>query len=212
MRRFGIVLAASALLMLTVVAPVSAGQTTYNSSGSALTAQGGWNSFDAATGTSDYGWVTGWQAQGDPALVQFSGGSREVIVCTQARGNQAATTSYLETVRYGSGPGSLSVGLKYFVASASGTIDISSSTYNGCTGEFTSSFASGVAVTLELTGWGDLVMQKGTGSFKIPGEYNNHSRYSSTYRPATGTASLGGEYHGVTGSIGKVSWNNHSNG
>ena len=51
MRRFGIVLAASALLVLTVVAPVSAGQTTYNSSGSALTAQGGWNSFDAATGT-----------------------------------------------------------------------------------------------------------------------------------------------------------------
>jgi hypothetical protein len=74
MRRLGLVLAASVLL-LTMAAPVSAGQSTYNSSGSALTAQGGWDNFDEATGAYEYGWVSGWQAQGESAFVEFYGGS-----------------------------------------------------------------------------------------------------------------------------------------
>ncbi|HEY4632577.1 MAG TPA: hypothetical protein VIH00_01570 [Candidatus Limnocylindrales bacterium] len=211
LRKFGLFLAASALL-LTVAAPVSAGQSTYNSSGSALTAQGGWDSFDEATGSYEYGWVSGWQAQGEPAFVEFYGGSFREIVCTPAHGNQPATTSYLETFRYGGGPGSLSIGRVYSVASASATIDIWTDTYNGCTGEYTSSIAEGVAVALELSGSGDLIKETGTWSFKIPGQYNSHSRYSSTYRPATGTASLAGEAHDVYGAIGKVSWSDHSNG
>ena len=67
-------------------------------------------------------------------------------------------------------------------------------------------------MALELSGSGDLIKETGTWSFKIPGQYNSHSRYSSTYRPATGTASLAGEAHDVYGAIGKVSWSDHSNG
>jgi hypothetical protein len=211
LRKFGLFLAASALL-LAVAAPVSAGQSTYNSSGSALTAQGGWDSFDETSGTYEYGWVTGWQAQGEPAFVEFYGGSFQEIVCAPAHGNQPATTAYLETFRYGAGPGSLSIDRSYSVASASATIDIWTDTFDGCTGEYTSSIAEGVAVTLELSGSGDLIKETGTWSFRIPGQYNSHSRYASTYRPATGTASLGGEAHDVYGAIGKVSWSDHSNG
>ncbi|HEX9550196.1 MAG TPA: hypothetical protein VF971_03790 [Candidatus Limnocylindrales bacterium] len=211
MRRLGLVLAASVLL-LTMAAPVSAGQSTYNSSSSALTAQGGWDSFDEATGAYEYGWVTGWQVQGEPAFVEFYGGSFQEIVCTPAQGDQPATTAYLETFRYGAGPGSLTIARSYAAASASGTIDLWTDTYDGCTGEYTSSLAEGVALALELSGAGDLARERGTWSFQIPGEYNSHSRYTSTYRPATGTASLEGEAHDVYGAIGKVSWSDHSNG
>ncbi len=211
MRRLGFVLAASVLL-LTMAAPVSAGQSTYNSSGSALTAQGGWDSFDESSGTYEYGWVSGWQAQAEAAFVEFYGGSFQESICTPAHGNQPATTAFLETFRYGSGPGSLSIDKTYSVASASGTIDIWTDTYDGCTGEYTSSLAQGVAVTLELSGAGDLARERGTWSFQIPGQYNSHSRYTATYRPATGEASLDGEAHAVYGAIGKISWSDHFNG
>jgi hypothetical protein len=55
-------------------------------------------------------------------------------------------------------------------------------------------------------------MERGTWSFHIPSEYNNHSSYSTTYRTADGTATIGGDEIAVDGGIGKVSWRDHSNG
>lgn len=212
MRTIRLGLALSALLVLTVAAPAAAGQTTINSSSSAITAQAGRESYDEATGAYTFEWVSAWQAQGDPTYIElFSGSSRE-IVCSPARGNRPATTAYLEWYRYGFGEGTLTVGRNYSTASATGTIDVWTDTYDGCTGEYTSSLASGVAVSMELVGSGSLIMERGTWSFKIPGEYNSHSTYSTTYRAATGTTTVDGATNDVYGAIGKVTWKDHFNG
>lgn len=211
MRKLGVALLAGTLA-LAAAAPVSAGQTTINSSGFAVTAQGGWERFDEATGTYEFGWVAAWKEQNQPAFLEFYGGTSQEIVCSPARGNRPATTAFLDTFSYGSGAATLDVSRNYTTASASAVIDVWTSTYNGCTGEYSESFASGVTVTLALTGSGDLVKERGTWSFKIPSQFNGHSRYAVTYRLATGTASLDGVGHDVSGAIGKVSWSEHVNG
>jgi hypothetical protein len=69
-----------------------------------------------------------------------------------------------------------------------------------------------VAVSLALVATGSKIMERGTSSFKVPGEFNGHSSYSTTSRLASGTATIGGEEIAVDGAIGKVSWRDHNNG
>ena len=71
---------------------------------------------------------------------------------------------------------------------------------------------SGVAVSLALVATGSKIMERGTSSFKVPGEFNSHSSYSTTSRLAAGTATIGGDEIAVDGAIGKVSWRDHNNG
>jgi hypothetical protein len=97
-------------------------------------------------------------------------------------------------------------------AHASGLLEIGTVTVDDCVGQYDESWASGVLVSLDLVSTGPKIMERGTSSFKIPGDYNGHSSYSTTSRAAAGTATIDGTEIAVGGGIGKVSWRDHGNG
>jgi hypothetical protein len=197
------------LLALAVAAPVAAGPNVGNSSGSATTAQGSWYS-EAGDG-STYGYVSAWQDPGSSeTYVDFWEETGEYVDCTPGDPNDELY-GFHGTYRYGGGPGTLSVGKGFGSASASGVLDVETATVDDCAGTFDSSYDQ-IEVTFDLVATGTKIMEKGTGSFKIPAEFNSHYSYSSTYRNAAGTASIGGDEIAVDGGIGKVSWREHSNG
>lgn len=209
MRKFTVIPMAG-LLALAIAAPVSAGANVGNHSGSATTAQGSWYS-EGADGFA-YGYLAAWQEQGaTSAYIELFEESGDYVDCTPADETDDSY-GFQGTYRYGWGEGSLSVGRGYADATATGTVGIETSTVDDCAGTYVSDFEAGVAVTLDLVATGPKVMERGTWSFHIPGQYNSHSSYSSTYRTAAGTATIGSDAFDVEGGIGKVSWRDHSNG
>lgn len=209
MRKFTVIPMA-ALLALAIAAPVAAGPNVTNASGSATTAQGSW--FSDSAGGFTYGYMFAWQQQGETsAYIEFFESSGNYVDCTPADETDDSY-GFQGTHRYGWGEGSLSVGRGYADATATGTVGIDTATVDDCAGTYVSDYEDGVAIALDLVATGAKVMERGTGSFKIPGEINNHYSYSSTYRIAAGTASIGSDDLDVEGAIGKVSWRDHFNG
>ncbi len=204
MRRF-MIIPLAALLVLAVAAPASAGANVSNSSGSALTAQGSWSTADGG-----YGSFNAWQETGsNSAYLDLFEESGQYVDCTPADDSDDFY-GFQGQIRYGYGEGTMTGGTSGAVAS--GTLDIGTVTIDDCTGDASETWASGVPVTLRLTASGSKIMERGTSSFKVPGEYNGHSSYSTTYRLATGSVAIGGSDFAVDGSIGKVSWRDHGNG
>jgi hypothetical protein len=209
MRKF-MVLAMAGLLVLAIAGPVSAGANVGNYSGSATTAQGSWYSEGAQGFT--FGYLAAWQEEGaTSAFIDFYQESGNYVDCTPDDENEDFY-GFQGTFSYGWGEGSLNVGRGYADASATGTIGIETTVIDDCVGTYDSTFDPEVVVTLDLTATGPKVMERGTWSFQIPSQYNSHSSYSSTYRTAAGTATIGGDERAVDGGIGKVSWRDHSNG
>ena len=208
MRKF-IVIPLAALLVLAVAAPASAGANTYNSSGSALTAQGYWSS--EAGG----GWTSGslyaWQETGSSSTYRdFFEENGAYVDCTPADDTDEFY-GFQGQYRYGYGEGALTMGKGLSQAHASGVLEIGTVTVDECVGLYEESWASAVPVSLDLVATGPKVMERGTSSFKIPGESNGHSSYSTTSRTAAGTATIDGSEIAVEGGIGKVSWRDHGN-
>ena len=209
MRKF-MVIPMAALLALTVAAPASAGANTYNGSGSALTAQGFWSS--DAGGAWTYGSLYAWQATGSASTyLDFFEEGGQYVDCTPDDDTDEFY-GFQGQYRYGYGEGTLTMGQGLSQAHASGVLEIGTVTVDDCVGLYDESWASGVPVSLDLVATGPKVMERGTSSFKIPGEYNGHSSYSTTSRSAAGTASIDGSEIAVEGGIGKVSWRDHGNG
>lgn len=210
MRKF-MIIPLAALLVLTVAAPASAGANTSNSSGSALTAQGSWSSEAGGVWTS--GSIYAWQETGSTTTyVEFFEESGQYVDCTPADDTDESY-GFQGQYRYGYGEGTLSIARGLSQAHASGVLEVSTVTVDDCTGQYDESFAGGVSVSLDLVATGSKIMERGTSSFKIPSEFNGHSTYSTTYRAAAGTATIGdGPELAVDGGIGTVSWRDHSNG
>lgn len=209
MRKF-MVMPIAALLALTIAAPVSAGANVTNSSQSAMTAQGSWSS--AAGGVETYGSVWAWQDAGSPsAYLEFFEGSGAYVDCTPADDTDESF-GFQGQYRYGFGEGTLTVGRGMGDAQAAGTVEVYTTVIDDCAGTYQESQEGGLAISLDLTATGAKVMERGTWSFHIPSEFNSHSSYTTTYRTAAGTATIGGDEVAVDGGIGKVSWRDHSNG
>lgn len=210
MRKF-IVIPLAALLVLAVAAPASAGPNTYNSSGSAVTAQGSWSS--EAGGAWTYGSLYAWQETGSASTyLDFFEESGEYVDCTPADDTDEFY-GFQGQYRYGYGEGTLTMGKGLSQAHASGVLEIGTATVDDCIGLFDESWAGGVPVSLDLVATGPKTMERGTSSFKIPSEHNSHSSYSTTFRAAAGSATIGdGPDFAVEGGIGKVSWRDHGNG
>jgi hypothetical protein len=209
MRKFTVIPLA-ALLVLAVAAPASAGANTYNSSGSALTAQGYWSS--EAEGGWTFGSLYAWQETGSTSTyLDFFEESGEYVDCTPADDTDEFY-GFQGQYRYGYGEGTLTMAQGLSQAHASGVLEIGTVTVDDCAGQYDESWASGVPVSLDLVATGPKVMERGTSSFKIPGDYNGHSSYSTTSRIAAGTASIDGSEIAVEGGIGKISWRDHGNG
>jgi len=200
----------AALLIAAMAAPVSAGANVANSSQSASTAQGSWSS--QSGGGETYGSIYAWQDSGSAsAYLELYEESGQYVDCTPADETDESY-GFQGQYRFGYGEGTLAIGRGQADAHASGTLEISTTVVDDCAGSYVESQESGVAVSLDLVANGSKIMERGTWSFHIPSEYNNHSSYSTTYRTAAGTATIGGEEIAVDGGIGKVSWRDHSNG
>lgn len=206
-----IVLPMAALLALAVAAPVSAGPNVSNSSGSAVTAQGSW--YSEAGGVETYGGLYAWQDSGaTSAYMEYFEQVGAYVDCTPADQTDEFY-GFQGEYRSGYGEGTLSIGRGYADAQASGTLTTFATAVDDCTGDYVESPGGTVAVSLDLVANGPKMMERGTSSFKIPGQFNSHSSYSATSRIATGTATIGdGPEMAVDGRIGKVSWRDHGNG
>ncbi|HEU4921323.1 MAG TPA: hypothetical protein VFT20_16420, partial [Candidatus Limnocylindrales bacterium] len=69
-------------------------------------------------------------------------------------------------------------------------------------------------VAVDVVGSGSLVMFRNSGSFKVPGDFNAHSRYRGKERVATGHVDLGalGSREFGFAIIAEYSWSEHANG
>ena len=210
MRRF-MVIPLAALLVLSVAAPAFAGANTSNSSGSAVTAQASWSS--DAEGVPTFGSLYAWQETGSASTyIEFFEESGEYVDCTPAD-DADEFYGFQGQYRYGYGDGTLTMGQGLSQAQASGLLEIGTVTVDECIGHYDESWASGVAVSLDLVATGSKIMERGTSSFKVPSEYNSHWSYSTTSRAAAGTVTIGdGPDIAVEGGLGKVSWRDHGNG
>ena len=205
-----IVLPMAALLALAVAVPVSAGPNVSNSSGSALTAQGSW--YSEAAGVETFGGLYAWQDSGaSSAFVEYFEQVGAYVDCTPADQTDESF-GFQGEVRSGYGEGTLTLGRGYADAQASGTLTTVTTSVDDCTGDYVESPGGTVAVSLDLVATGQKMMERGTSSFKIPGQFNSHSSYRTTSRIAAGTAGIGGSDIAVDGGIGNVTWRDHGNG
>jgi len=204
-----IVLPMAALLALAVAAPVSAGAKVSNSSGSGLTAQGSWYSYEGDV--ESYGSLWAWQDSGasSPSL-EYSGQIGAYVDCTPADDTDDSYGFQGQYI-YGYGEGTLAIGRGSDDARASGTLETFTTLVDDCVGEYAESVDGSVSVSLDLVATGPKMMDRGTWSFKIPSEFNSHSSYTTTSRAAAGTATIDGSEIAVDGGIGKVSWRDHGN-
>lgn len=225
MRRFMVVPLAG-LLVLGAAAPVLAGPNVGNSSGSATVAQAGWDSYDEATETFESGYIVVAKDSGSSdTYAEYSQYVETIVQCTGADtpddptdDSFASSSSY----RYGSGAATLTISKKGALATASGTLSVTEGSFDGCTGEDTyapkdttgggEGEAVDVPFTLRLTATSPTIRETGKGSFKLPGQFNSHYSYKSTYRLAEGTFDAGAGAQAVSGQFGTVSWSDHTNG
>jgi hypothetical protein len=211
-----IVLPLAGLLALAVAAPASAGANVSNTSGSVTIAQANWESWDDATQTGTYGYVAVSQDASGETFAEYGSSSQQFVQCTGADTPDNPDDDTFGTVgtdSWGYGPASLTITRGMASATASGSLDIGTASYNECTGEYDKDGAeSSASFSLDLTATSALIKESGRGSFHIPSEFNGHSSYKSTYRYATGTFDVGGGSQTVDGMIGKVSWTDHANG
>ena len=223
MRRF-MVFPLAGLLVLGAAAPVFAGANVGNFSGSATVAQGNWDSYDEATETYESGYiVVARDSSSSETYAEFSQYTEVVVQCTGADTPDDPSDDTFgsnSTFRYGHGNATLTIGKRGALATASGTLSVSEGTFDGCTGEETyapkDTTGGGETVdvpfSLSLTATSGTIKETGRGSFKLPGTFNSHSSYKSTYRLAAGTFDAGDGTQQVNGQFGTVSWTDHSNG
>ena len=204
MRKLMIIPLAGALV-LAAAAPVAAGPNTSNLSGSGRTIQGEWYTdsgygsvylFDESTGT--YGEI--FEESGEYAACDGSDGDVYGFQGTRMQGWAQGLT--------------IGVDAKLSAGTAAGDFEIAIETVDECIGSYDVAFDT-ATVTVDVTGTGSVATFRNSGTFKIPGEFNAHSRYRGKERPATGGIDLGSmgtrdfdwAIHAAS-----YSWSEHSNG
>ncbi|HEV8545747.1 MAG TPA: hypothetical protein VGQ64_05610 [Candidatus Limnocylindrales bacterium] len=203
-------------MALTLAASAMAGPNVGNYSSSLSLAQASWDSYDEATDSFQGGYVTVSREQGSSdAYAEYSQYSEQYLQCTGADTPDDPdddTFGVIFSNVWGYGPATLTIARNDSSASASGTLDVGREHFNECTGESGYEELQAFAFSLDLTATSGTIRESGRGSFHLPGEFNSHSSYKSTYCYAAGTFSGVDGVQSVTGMIGTVSWRDHSNG
>lgn len=114
---------------------------------------------------------------------------------------------YVWTSRDGWGPATVDIARRLGSGSATGIVDAWEYTYSDCEyGYGTENGGNGgsmlVEVNISMTADGPKVTSRNHYSYKLPGEYNEHGRSVSTYRPALGTATVDGMVMTAEGQLG----------
>jgi hypothetical protein len=215
MRRF-MTLPIAGLFALALAGPAAAGANVANFSSSATIAQASWEAYDEATETYGYGYVSVTQEQGgSEAYAEYNEYSEQYVQCTGTETPDDPdddTFGVVGTSVWGYGETTLSVSKNYSAATASGTIAVAREGFDECTGESTYEELPDLTFSFDLTATSATIRESGRGSFHLPGEFNDHYSYKSTYRLADGTFSGLDGVQSVWGQIGKVSWSEHTNG
>jgi hypothetical protein len=215
MRRF-LAIPLASLLLAGATVPALAAPNVSNLGGSATIAQGGWDSYDEATGAYASGYVVVIRDASSPeTYAEYSEYAERYVQCTGADTPDDSSDDawgVVATFRYGYGEASLDLSKRSGTATAAGTLHVSEGSVDECAGEKTEGDSGDVAFTLDLTATSGTIRESGRGSFKLPGEFNSHSSYKVTYRLAEGTFTAGADAQAVQGQFGTVAWMDHSNG
>ncbi len=204
MGRFLIIPLVGALVLATA-APVAAAPNTSNLSGSGRTIQGEWY------GDSGYGSVYLFdESNGTYGEIFEESG----LYAECAAGPDGEVYGFQGTRIQGWANGlTINVDAKLNAGSAAGDFEIAIETVDECAGTYDVEFDT-VSVMVDVTGTGSVAMFRNSGSFKIPGEYNAHSRYRGKERPADGAIDLGslGTRDFDWATMASYSWSEHTNG
>ena len=206
MRKVGILLMA-ATMVLAAAAPVAAGgPNVSNTSGSAIVVDGEW--YGETTSGHAYFYVDSEYGPGG----EFYEESGTYVACDETGENYG----FIGTRMYGwTSDATIAVDPKLNHAVVQGTFDVFSETVNDCAGEYDSGKgdATSVPFTASLDGVGSTARFRDSGSYKVPGDYNSHSKQSGRQRDATGSIDLGdsGSRTFDWGMIATISWSDHTN-
>jgi hypothetical protein len=214
MRKF-LVLPLAGLLLVAGAAPVAAGANTTNTSGGGRTIQGEWQ------GDGVYGYITLFEESsgsdsGYSPYGEFMEETGEWVECAAGAVDDEDTGEYYGFVgtRVGGWSSDIDIVLdsKLTAGSATGTFDVAIETVDECNGVFDSTMHT-VTVSVDVIGDGDLVMFRGSGSYKEPGAFNSHTNERGKERWAAGSVDLGslGSRTFDHGIMAQYSWSNHSN-
>jgi hypothetical protein len=206
MRKF-LVLPLAGVLLLAAAAPVAAGPNTSNTSGSGQTIQGEW--YDE----SSYGYLVLFEESGGEygELFEESG---EWVLCTSGPTPGDEVYGFIGQRVWGWAYDiEMSLGSKLSSATATAEFEIGIESVDECSGTYQTTFDT-ASVAVDVVGSGSLVMFRNSGSFKVPGDFNSHSRYRGKERVATGQVDLGalGSREFGFAIMAEYSWSEHANG
>jgi hypothetical protein len=202
------------LLVALLVVPASSAsaKVVVNESGKVTELMAAWFDYEGETWTEGYAAAYTMNRQTDIVYWNYTGTSTE-------------EGCYLETYTYASGPGTLTVAKKYETGFATGSLEAWTESYvwcpgdgeNGENGEFEAANGEGEAFTIDLeldfTATSALMREKSSGSFKIPGEINENSSFSSEYRYGNTDVTVDGETSRAEYSqLGAFTYRYHYNG
>ena len=205
-------IAAAGVLALALAAPAMAGANTSNTSGSAQIVNGEWYS---ETG-SGYAYFANDSSYGPSG--EFYEESGEWIACDDT----GEAYGFVGTRTYGyAGDLSIALDSRLDHATVTGTLELFTETVDDCTGGYdtgkydtTNGDATSVAFSATVDGVGSAARFRDSGSFKVPGDYNAHSKQSGKQRDATGSIVLAGvgsrQFDWAV--LATVNWSDHSNG
>ncbi len=214
------VLPMAGLLALGVVGPVSAGPNVSNTSGTGETIYGEW-SVDGGYGYVYLGEESGYGGFGD--IYQESG---EWVECAPADEPAPDVPTTKDT-----GPGEEYYGFvgtrtwgyasdlhidfskKFDTGRATGSVELYTETVNECEGIYGDATTETGTLDLTVTGVGPIATFRGSGSYKIPSEFNGHSNQRGKERLATGSVVVGSAIDATLdyGYMSQVTWADHSN-
>lgn len=222
MRRF-MVLPMAGLLALAVAAPAMAGPNVSNTSGGGETLYGEWSS-EGTWGYAFLGEETGYGGFGE--IYQESGTWVECEPVVDGGGDKGKPSlqdttpgeefyGFVGTRTYGYASDlTVTLSRRLETGSATGTVELFTETVDECAGISGDGSSEVATLTVRATGVGSLVSFRGTGSYKIPSEFNGHDSYRGIERQASGSVVAGSVIDATFdfGYMSSVTWSSHSNG
>ena len=209
------------LMVLAIAAPVLAAPNVSNTSGSGMSIYGEWSS-EGTYGYVFLGEETGQGGFGD--IYQESGAYVECDgalpppdkggVVPQDTTPGDGYYGFVGTRTYGWATDlHITLSKRLETGTATGTAELFTETVDECAGVYGGDPVSEtVAINVTAKAAGPLASFKGSGSYKIPSEFNGHQSYRGTERQATGSVVAGSINASFTfGYMNQVSWSEHVN-
>lgn len=198
------VLPIAALMALVIAAPVAAGANVTNQSGSAKVISGEWygdESYGYASFANDSTYGSYGEFYEESGAWVACDGVEEKYGFVGTRTNGWA--SDLEVV----------VDSKLDNGSATGLMELYTETVDECLGIYGEGVESSTSFSASLDGAGSAVRFRDSGSYKLPGEFNSHSKQSGKERQAIGSIVLSdaGTREFDSAVLATISWTDHSN-